>query len=583
MRCTIKRFGQLCLLGALIFVGPVSDAAQPDVRIEGDPAAGAVVAADHPAAADAAWSVLRADGSAADAAIAAALMLSVVMPETASLAGAGAALSYEADGRHIVAYVGREVSGAAVNPSWLKAEPGKRAPRLSGGQSVGAPTLMNMLGKLHNAQGRLEWRDLTADAARQARIGIALSERAVKSFRLAYPPKHGGAYRLLGAGAEAPEAIGRIVRNPNLASVLDAIGTDGPDVLAGGTVGKSIIQAVGGSRRRPAELTLDDLAAEAIEAPPLCVALAFAGLCATPAPTLGGAVLETAALFAAALPEAPKAIHWANLMAQSHRAAMQNADRYLGDPLRFPDMTPHVLAPARLARRGRRILPERNPGLPGATRVGEAPRGLVAAKARRHTPPTAGVVVVDRRGDAVALTLTLSRPFGAGLVARGIFLNAANGGFDPAPDREGFHRANAIQANKRPRLDLAPVMALDQDRRLILAAVSAGGDRAPAYLAKAVVARLRMGRTPAAAVSAPNIASFGRITELERRTRAERLDGGLKDIGHQPRLAPMNSALLMIARTPEGFVGVADKRGDGVVRSAPPASKRPLDSQKRGS
>lgn len=69
-----------------------SFAAQPQVRVEGDPAAGAAVASGDQAATDAAWAVLEAGGTAVDAAIAGALTLSVTMPHAASLAGGGAAM-----------------------------------------------------------------------------------------------------------------------------------------------------------------------------------------------------------------------------------------------------------------------------------------------------------------------------------------------------------------------------------------------------------------------------------------------------------------------------------------------------------
>lgn len=58
-----------------------SFAAQPQVGVEGDPAAGAAVANDNQAATDAAWAVLEAGGIAVGTAIAGALTLSVTMPQ----------------------------------------------------------------------------------------------------------------------------------------------------------------------------------------------------------------------------------------------------------------------------------------------------------------------------------------------------------------------------------------------------------------------------------------------------------------------------------------------------------------------
>ena len=118
--------GALCAFAAFVVLMAASWsrglADQPPTQVQGDPMSGAAVASDDAEAARAAWTALKDGGSAADAVIAAALMLTVTRPEAASIAGAGAALLYDAQGRHITAYVGREVSAARVDPAQRQAQ-----------------------------------------------------------------------------------------------------------------------------------------------------------------------------------------------------------------------------------------------------------------------------------------------------------------------------------------------------------------------------------------------------------------------------------------------------------------------------
>ncbi|MGZ0190585.1 MAG: gamma-glutamyltransferase, partial [Alphaproteobacteria bacterium] len=267
-----------------------------------------------------------------------------------------------------------------------------------------------------------------------------------------------------------------------------------------------------------------------------------------------------------------------NSLAQAHRLPTVDANFFIGDPHQFPDLTPSLLTANRIARRARLIKADRNPGLSGSTRLSETPLGMVPAPIRRRLPPTASIVVVDRAGDAVALSLTLTKPFGAGLAARGIILNAASTAFDPAPDRAGYKRANSLRPNARARLEVSPIMALNQDRRLILVAASSGGDNSSAYLAKATTAALRFGKSAEAAISAPNISSSGRATTLEANTLAERLQKPLNDIGHKIQLRRMPSGLILLKAGRNGYTAAADPRGNGTAKSKPPATAGALDS-----
>ncbi len=442
-----------------------------------------------------------------------------------------------------------------------------------------------MLKRMHAAGGRLDWARLTAAAERHARNGIPITARTAAALGRIYFPINGAGDRIFGGSGPKAQPAGTVVRNPDLADVLAAIGRDGADVLSGGVVGRNIVEALREPDWPGRTLTLDELArAEPSVVPPACVALPFAGLCAPPSPTLGPTALEAVSLFLAAVPPAPDAFTWANTLTQAHRLAIADANRYLGDPRHVVDLMPDLLTTARIGRRARMISQTRVGGLPAAERLSHAPPDLIATPSHRRLPPVGSIIVVDGEGDAVALSLTLSQPFGSGIISRGVVLNAANASFDAPPPRPGYRHANAIGPGRRPRLDVSPVMALDQDRRLLLAATSGGGDDAPAFLAKTVVAALGLQKSAASAVAAPNVSSANRMTDLERMTIAERLKEPLEDIGHHVRVRPLDSGLLAIVRGPDGaFAAAADPRGDGAARVKAPADAPALDSPKRGS
>ncbi len=145
-------------------------------------------------------------------------------------------------------------------------------------------------------------------------------------------------------------------------------------------------------------------------------------------------------------------------------------------------------------------------------------------------------------------------------------LNAA---FNGAHAVQGYLVANTTKPGTRPVLMAVTVMALDQDRRLVLAATSRGL-HAPAYLTKVMSASLFFGKTAKAALGAPNVASSTRLKELKKRTPAARLANQLDDISHRSHMRKLESHLLLISRRNDGnesYDAAADLRGPGTART----------------
>src|SRR5262245_37579583 len=143
-------------------------------------AADYMVAAANPHAARAGLEILRAGGSALDAAIAAQMALNVVEPQSSGIGGGAFLLHWGAAAAKISAYDGREAAPAAARPDrFLRPDgsPMTLAEAIPSGRSVGVPGVLRMLELAHRRHGRLPWRDLFVPAIRLAEQGFAVSPR----------------------------------------------------------------------------------------------------------------------------------------------------------------------------------------------------------------------------------------------------------------------------------------------------------------------------------------------------------------------------------------------------------------------
>jgi len=189
----------------------------------------------------------------------------------------------------------------------------------------------------------------------------------------------------------------------------------------------------------------------------------------------------------------------------------------------------------------------------GERTIGEALPGDTEANGTSHFS------IVDRHGDALAMTTTVESPFGSRIVVRGFILNNQLTDFDFVPGS-----ANAVGPRKRPRSSMAPTLVFENESvKLILG--SPGGAMIINYVAKALVARLDWGLALQAAIAAPNLGTRNGPTLLEKETPYAALERGLTERGHRVVLMPLVSGLHGIERVPGGWRGAADPRRDGAA------------------
>src|SRR5215204_1401233 len=136
------------------------------------------VAAANPLATDAGYQVLKAGGSAIDAAIAVQMVLALVEPQSSGIGG-GTFLLHR-DGQKVEAFDGRETAPSAADERLFLGADGKPLgfyDAVVGGRSVGVPGTVRVLEMAHRQHGKLPWGQLFEPAITLAESGFRVSPR----------------------------------------------------------------------------------------------------------------------------------------------------------------------------------------------------------------------------------------------------------------------------------------------------------------------------------------------------------------------------------------------------------------------
>jgi gamma-glutamyltranspeptidase/glutathione hydrolase len=176
------------------------------------------------------------------------------------------------------------------------------------------------------------------------------------------------------------------------------------------------------------------------------------------------------------------------------------------------------------------------------------------------------------------MTTSIESGFGARLMVSpglrgGFLLNNQLTDFSFAPrDANGVPVANRLQAGKRPRSSMNPILVYASDtggqRGPLMANLgSPGGPMIIHYTSQTLWAMLNGGLDAQAAIKQPHsgiAATNGPLMLESGRFPAATVDG-LKARGHEVQQTEMPSGLQAIQRKGEGWLGAADPRREGSV------------------
>lgn len=547
------------------------------------------VAAANPLATDAGYQVLKAGGSAVDAAIAVQMVLALVEPQSSGIGGGAFLMHF--NGREVEAFDGRETAPAAATDKLFTRIDGQTMAfydAVVGGRSVGTPGAVRMLEMAHQQYGKLPWAQLFQPAITLARNGFHVSARL---NTLLLPEVHlkkdpvALAYFYDSKGQPWP--IGHLLKNPELAEVLQLIAANGSKALLEGEVAQAMVDKVRQHATNPGLLSMADLAAyQAKKRTPICYDYLAVSknyrLCGMPPPSSGAiaigqilGILNTTAAASLKLDKGLPGADWLHLYTEASRLAYADRAQYLGDPdfVQAPSGSwMSLLDPAYLASRAKLIgaqsMRTATPGQPPGTHTHYAPM------ATQYEYGTSHISIIDAYGNAIAMTTTIEDVWGSRqMVNRG---KGLSGGFllnneltdfsFAAADANGVSIANRVQGGKRPRSSMAPTLVFNKATgQLVLTTGSPGGAVIIHYTAKTLYGVLNWGLNVQQAINLPNFGSLNGPTLLEEgRFPAATIDA-LRARGHEVREQDMTSGLQGIARAASGFFGGADPRREGIV------------------
>ena len=425
------------------------------------------VATVHPLAAEAAIEILEAGGNAIDAAVAGVFAVGVVRPSMCGIGGGG-----------FLVYRGAE--GAVGSLDFREKAPSRYSytegsPSFGTGHGVvGVPgTVAGMTAALRRF-GTMSLARVVAPAEKLARDGFPVSpelsqDMATNAERLQGFPESASIYLIEG---KLPYPPGVTLVQADYADSLRLIAREGRSGFYRGRIAKLIaaeMKRSGDSRMSP-----EDLAAyRAIWRRPIVGTYRGHRVIAMPPPTSGGvALVEMLNILegfdlATAGQSSTDHLHY---LAEVQKIAWEDRNAYLGDP-DFVDVPTRWLTSKSYAITRRREI-ERD--VAKRYEPGKRPGGAAALSYSDDPSPsshTTHVSVIDKQGNAVAVTCTIEQVFGSAVVApgTGFLLNNELTDFDA---RSGH--PNEPAPGKRPRSSMTPAIVV-RDGRPLLAVGGAGG------------------------------------------------------------------------------------------------------------
>lgn len=480
------------------------------------------VATNHPVATAAGLEVLRAGGTAADAAVAVSLTLGVVEPHMSGLGGDGFYHHWSAAQGRSETYAGTGQAPQAATVARYRAEGGipNRGPL-----SIQTPGKVAGLAALHAAHGRRPWRALFGPAIEAARDGFAATH-ALRHFigenrRVIEADPTSRALWLPGG---AVPGLGAVIAQPALAATLQRLAAGGPEEIFRGALARDLaadLEDVGSL------VAGADLAAVApLRAPPIGIAWRGFELRQTPPPSMGFALLQMLRIVEGF---DLSALGWGSaalihLMVEAKKRAFLDREAEAGREA--PDLAA-LLSDARCRAHAAAI---------GARAARLPVRALAESE-------TTYFCVVDAEGSAVSAIQSINGAFGSGITGprTGILLNNRMSYWHL---EEGH--ANALAPGRRVRHTMNAPMAMKEGRPWMVFGTP-GADNQVQVNFQVLVSCAVFGLDPQQALEAPrwtssqpgqesNYPHGGEDVLTIERGFGEATIAGLRERGHQVKV-----------------------------------------------
>ncbi|MER9656834.1 gamma-glutamyltransferase [Mesorhizobium sp. M0152] len=464
---------------------------------------GMVVTAQH-LASEVGVAVLRKGGNAVDAAVAVGYALAVVYPNAGNIGGGGFMTIRFKDGKSTFLDFRERAPLAATKTMYLDKDgnPVKGA-SLDGYLAVGVPGSVAGFEMAREKYGTLSRQDLMAPAIRYAKDGFILNQGDAASFA-------GGAARLAKDPAAAaiflkpdgkPYGTGEMLVQPDLAASLSAISEKGSEAFYKGAIADAIVKASAAKGGILAKADFEQYAVRELK-PVTCTYRGYE-ITSSPPPSSGGVIICEILNVLEGYPlsylgaGSAETVH---VMVEAMRHAYVDRNSALGDP----DFVDNAVSKLLDKAYAKDIRDKIDPFRAGVSQD-LMPKGFGESKQTTHYS------IIDKDGNAVAVTYTLNGSFGAGVVAAGtgILLNNEMDDFTQKPGVPNLYglvqgEANAIQPKKTPLSSMSPTV-VSRDGKPFMVIGSPGGSRIITITLEAIVNVIDHGMNIQEAIDAPRI------------------------------------------------------------------------------
>lgn len=456
-----------------------------------------MAATSQPLATNAALDVLKAGGSAVDAAIAANAMLGLVEPTGNGIGGDLFAIVWDAKSKklHGLNASGRSPRGLSLEKlrALLKAQGLERLPP-HGPLPVSVPGAVDGWFELHDRFGRLPMKEVLAPAIRTAREGHPVSELIAYYWARSVPrlSKFPGFREQMTLAGQAPKK-GEIWKNPNLANTLNTVAKRGRKGFYQGEVAQTIadyVQAQGGF------LSTEDLASHRSEwVEPVSTNYRGYDVWELPPNSQGIAALQMLNVLegydlAKAGFGSPEHLHW---FIEAKKIAFEDRAKFYADPA-FNQLPVAELISKRYATERRKLL---DPG--------KAAKRIDPGNPALRQGDTIYLTTADAEGNMVSLIQSNYRGMGSGMTPPGLgFILQDRGEMFSLEDGH----ANVYAPGKRPFQTIIPAFITKDGKPWVSFGVM-GGDMQPQGHVQIVTNLIDFGMNLQEAGDAPRIYHTG--------------------------------------------------------------------------
>lgn len=520
---------------------------------------GAVVAA-HPLASATGLAILQQGGNAIDAAIATQLALAVVYPGAGNLGGGGFLVAQLADG-HSLAIDYREAAPAKAHRDlYLDAAGNAQLGKSQQGHlAAGVPG--TVAGLFASARyGKLPFKMLIQPAINLAAKGFAITAAEANSLNRAQAD-------LIRCNTRQPAFVrtsswkaGDTLLQPELARTLERIRDKGPEGFYGGETANLLVAEMARGRGMISHADLSSYQAK--ERTPVRFQYKDYTIITMPLPSSGGILLPQMMQMVSSYPIAQYGFgssQTVQLMTEIERRAYADRGQYLGDTdfVKVPVQT--LTSAAYLQERMKDYVP----GKAGNSRDVQA--GVIA-----ESEETTHLSVVDKEGNAVAVTTTLNGHYGSRTVVggAGFLLNNEMDDFSVKPGVPNMYgaigtEANAIAPGKRMLSSMTPTIVLKNNKPFLVLGTP-GGTTIITSVFQTLMNILEFGMNAEDAVNKPKFHHQWQPDELFVEPEfPEALREQLRQMGYTVSSRGTIGRMELIRLHPDGRIeAVADKRGD---------------------